>query len=406
MPIKAITGTPGAGKTLSALEELCKHVGVDPRDCKDSEDLIERLRKRENPRPVFVCNVEGLRPGIFEHLEDPLNWQDCPDGSLVLIDEAWQFMGAHTSEGRKDQRVLDLAKHRHRGFDFILTLQQPSQLSAFVRGLVGEHVHVSRKFGTDVTERFSWPAMCDDPNSIQQRKRGSGGIPWKYPKQVQGLYQSATVHTVKRKIPFRVLMLPVLGLLFLASLGFGAWKFKQFLFPAQPVPAAAAQRSEQPRAAQAKTEQVAQPAKRLTAEEWLEQQKPRVAEMPWSAPIFDNRPVLAEPRLFCYISGDQVSGECKCISEQGTKYTGLRDDRCRLIAKNGEPYNPYSRPGRILTTDSAGRSDAIGGGSSSSSSERVHEGASGGQGGPAARGVGDASFDGQQADYGAMRGFR
>lgn len=348
MPIKVITGTPGAGKTLSALEEVCKAVGVNPRDYRTADELIEALRNRQDTRPVFVSNVEGLKPGIFEPLPDPLNWQDCPDGSLILVDEVWQFLGSHLTEAKKDERVLALAKHRHRGFDFVFTCQQPSQLSSFVRGLVGDHVHVSRKFGTNITERFHWPAMCEEPNSLQQRKRGSGGIPWTYPPSVFGLYQSATLHTVKRKLPLRVLALPVLALAALGAIGFGAMKVKAFVGgDAAPVPAA--QRSEQPAAA---AQSPGQPPRTATPEEWIAKHVPRVPGMPWSAPIYDNRPPVAEPRLLCYISfKDTSAGRCRCVTERGSRYE-VDDATCRHVAEFGEPYNPYRREGRILATDS------------------------------------------------------
>lgn len=362
MPIKAITGTPGAGKTLSALEELSKAVGVDPRKCKDADELVDKLRNRENPRPVFVCNVEGLKEGLFDRLEDPLEWQDCPDGSLILVDEVWQFLGTQL-KAKDDPRVLELAKHRHRGFDFIFTLQQPSQLTSFVRGLVGEHVHVSRKFGTEMTERFTWPAMCDDPNSLYQRKRGSSA-PWTYPKQVMGLYQSATIHTVKRKLPLRVLALPLLAVVLVGAVVMGALKIKGFVMPAEVAAGEAAQRSEH--APPPSPPGQVQPASEvLTAAQWLERHTPRVSTMPWSAPLYDNRPAIADPRVFCMVAGEGEDEDCECRTEQGTRYT-VTFAECRFLAYNGEPYNPYRQHGRILTTDSGrpseGRSLGPGGG--------------------------------------------
>lgn len=348
MPIKAITGTPGAGKTLSALEELCKAVGVDPRKCKTADELVEKLRNRDNPRPVFVCNVEGLKPGLFDTLEDPLDWQDCPDGSLILVDEVWQFLGTQLKT-KDDPRVLDLAKHRHRGFDFIFTLQQPSQLTTFVRGLVGEHVHVSRKFGTELTERFVWPAMCDDPNSLYQRKRGSSAV-WSYPEAVKGLYQSATIHTVKRKLPLRVLALPALAVVLIASIVVGGMQIKSFISPAEATAGEPAERSEHGDPPPPTAPVQAQP-EALTADQWLERQTPRVATMPWSAPLFDGRPVVADPAIYCMAIGENGSDGCECRTEQGTRYQ-LEYAECRFLAFNGEPYNPYRRRDRILTTSS------------------------------------------------------
>jgi zona occludens toxin len=374
MPTKIYTGTPGAGKTLGAIEECCKIVGVDPRKYATAEALSDALRKRTDPRLIFVCNVKGLLPGIFDTLEDPLDWQDCPDGSVILVDEAWEFFGTHISEAKRDDRILQVAKHRHRGFSFIFTTQHPSQLVPHIRNLVDEHVHVSRKFGSDITERFTWASVCDDPNSIPQRKRGSGGIPWTFPKSVFGLYQSATVHTMKRKIPLRVLALPLLAVLGIALLAFGGWRLMKFATPAAEAHTApAAQRSEQQGTGVTQPSPAAKQDRTTayTAEEWRDQQamyaqkhQPRIDTHPWSAPIFDNRAAVAEPRLLCYVSyrDDEVDGKCKCFTEQATKYF-ISDESCRQVAENGEPYNPYRRPGRILTTDSGAPESRVGGGS-------------------------------------------
>jgi hypothetical protein len=50
---------------------------------------------------------------------------------------------------------------------------------------------------------------------------------------------------------------------------------------------------------------------------------------------------VSEPRLFCISTKDT----CHCATEQGTRPPYfVRDDVCRDIAENGEPYNPYKPP--------------------------------------------------------------
>jgi hypothetical protein len=244
MPIQLITGTPGAGKTTLALELLCEAAGLKPRSFKTADALIDALRQCKPPRPIYTWNVSGLVDDLpFKPIEDLLDWQSLPDGALILGDEAWEAFGTQT-DAKKDPRALELAKHRHRGMDFILTAQHPSQLSTFLRSLVGEHVHVSRRFGTKMTQKFTWTGCCDDPNGLGNRKRGSEVV-WTHHRPVQGLYRSATIHTVQRKFPARVLALPLLAVLAIGAGLFGASKVKAFVTPkAEPV--AAAQRSEQP----------------------------------------------------------------------------------------------------------------------------------------------------------------
>ena len=57
MPIKAISGVPGAGKTLLALEMCLTELGIKDQS---SPEAIQR-QLPEAKRPFAVCGVEGLR---------------------------------------------------------------------------------------------------------------------------------------------------------------------------------------------------------------------------------------------------------------------------------------------------------------------------------------------------------
>src|SRR5688572_6801210 len=204
MPIKAITGTPGAGKTLRALQELLSEAGV--KDQSSPAAISAGIQVVS--RPLVVCGVEGLVPGYFREIENPMDWQDLDDGSIVLVDEAWKWWGKHLAHIRTDPRYLALAEHRHRGFDFIITTQSPSQLQDHLRGLVGEHLHVTRKFGTSHTMCYQWPALQESPNGKSIKKEAIE-THWKHPAGLYGLYKSATQHTIKRKFPKKILLIPV-----------------------------------------------------------------------------------------------------------------------------------------------------------------------------------------------------
>ncbi|OQP75128.1 hypothetical protein IM53_018280 [Xanthomonas phaseoli pv. dieffenbachiae] len=66
--------------------------------------------------------------------------------------------------------------------------------------------------------------------------------------------------------------------------------------------------------------------------------------MPWTAEVFDQRPVVADPQVFCMSSmpaaSDPREAFCTCMTEQGTRYE-LSQPMCRTLARNGAPYNPY-----------------------------------------------------------------
>lgn len=69
--------------------------------------------------------------------------------------------------------------------------------------------------------------------------------------------------------------------------------------------------------------------------------------MPWTAPIYDQRPTVTDPQLYCISSmegldgqGNHAEASCRCMTEQGTLYE-LSQPECRTLARNGPVYNPY-----------------------------------------------------------------
>lgn len=346
MPIHAITGTPGAGKTLKALQTALQMVGV--RDQSSPEAIREGLRKAT--RPLVVCGVEGLVPGLFVEMDDPANWQDFEDGTVFLVDEAWKWWGAHIKGAHAEPAVLALAEHRHRGMDFVLTCQMPAQLLTHVRGLVGAHTHVTRKFGTNQTVVREWGSLIANPNSGAAHKLAEEKL-WAHPKEIFSLYQSATMHTIKRKIPLKVMLIPVMILVVLGCLGAAGVAVANFGSNSVEADAGAAVGE------QATDSGALDGGKRkdLTPEQWADQFEPRIAGIPQSAPAYDKREVKAVPRVFCMSSGagldalgEHREASVSCFTEQGTTYR-MEQGAARRHARMGEAYDHFREPdkGRV-----------------------------------------------------------
>ena len=326
MPITLITGVPGAGKTLSALQMAMKARGE---------------------REVFVCGVEGLKQGEFNELDDPREWQDCPDGSLIVVDEAWKWFGLDAQRATKlpdDPRIVALAEHRHRGFDFILTGQIPGQFCSYVKGQCGRHIHVVRKFGTTMAQRFEWGAVVASPNNTTERKRGTESA-WSYPKEVYSLYRSATLHTVKRKIPLKVLALPVVALLAVVLIVYGVTRFAGVGDNLQQSITGQGANAEGASATEHRAMPVAKGGVGIagltrwdTPEQYLLAHLPRIEGIPGSAPIFDDRVPKSEPRMYCV----QVGKSCGCYTEQVTPIK-VGKKMCMEAARFGV-YDPYREP--------------------------------------------------------------
>jgi len=342
MPIELFTGQPGNGKTALAVERL-----------------MQEAKKGE--RPIFAVGIDGLQPGLATPLEDARDWNKrdpvtgeyiVPNGSLIFVDEAWKWFG-HLHDATRQatpKHVLDLAEHRHRGLDFVWTTQQPNQLYPFVRGLIGTHHHVVRRFGTQIIDVFTWGELNEDIKSSAKRELAQRTTR-RLPSSVFGAYKSAEVHTIKARIPFKVLAVPVL---LLAAVVLGWWAFSVLrpdsfaetitgqetanaalaASPSNPVPVAQGSGSE---------------SKWKTLTDYARDHLPRFGTMPWTAPVFDQRSITADPQLYCMssLAGEDADGQqrepsCTCLTEQGTRYE-LSQPECRTVARHGMPYNPYRR---------------------------------------------------------------
>lgn len=351
--IELLTGLPGSGKTLRVVGRIKQFLA--------------------DGRPVFVCSPkpkdngpEGLRaltlPVTFwdeRNERSPHDWEDLPNGAVLVVDEAQEWFRTRRT-GLAPESVLAMEKHRHRGIDFLLTTQQPTYLDKHLRGLVGKHEHLVRNFQHESSNVFEFRECYDDVQDTRLRDRASYSL-WRFPKEDYALYQSAEVHTVKAKLPLKMKLYIVAGVVALGLFGFVGWKaYATWGTDAAP--------SARPSAGspapdgrggiglrQMFGDRSATSGGRRSyanAGELAEDILPRVPELPWSAPIFDGRRAQSDPEVFCMASGAGQDGSgkhreasCTCLSEQGTRYY-LPEASCRMIAKNGQAYNPFRRAER------------------------------------------------------------
>jgi zona occludens toxin len=304
--IRLFSGQPGHGKTVRA--------------------LLEAMEFKKQGRVVYAEGIKDLdldKTG-FLPLDNPKDWEKLPDGAVVLVDECYRHFPNRSAQSRTPDYIEALARHRHRGFDFLLVCQDPAkQLDPFLRGLVDTHTHVRRKFGTHNVVLKTWDHFQSNPLASDGRNQV-----WRYPKEVFTWYTSATMHTVKRSIPVWMwFLIPLVGFV-----AYVAWHIKSgnFLNDAQAQPVAAA-------GGPASAGHTAD-ASPLTTQQYIERNQPRIPGQPWTAPVFDERKPLANPEVYCISS----AVKCTCLTEQGTTYR-LSMKVCRDIARHGN-YNPYRQP--------------------------------------------------------------
>lgn len=321
------TGQPGHGKTLHAIDRA--------------------IEFKEKGRIVYVCNVRDFdydKTGMFKMTPEQFrDWTNfLPDGAVALVDEAYEheMLPKRPPGAKVPHHVEQLAKHRHRGIDFIFICQSPDkQCDVFTHDLIERHIHVRRRFGTKFVHLREFDRYEKNPEKgyplVVKRKA--------LPKRVFGTYKSTELDTTERRIPWYYIALAVL---LPATIIFWIWTFKGMGSrlggshePTQPAPqahhgAASANGALATVAASGAT-------RVLTLEDHIERFTPRVPSQPWTAPAYDDvlRLPSTPPRLFCMISGDRSTGRCACYTEQATAYR-IDIHECRTIAIKGQ-YEPF-----------------------------------------------------------------
>ncbi|MDR5891155.1 MULTISPECIES: zonular occludens toxin domain-containing protein [Halomonas] len=193
MSLHLITAVPGAGKTLRAIWMTLKLMDEHP------------------DRPVF-SNINGWNRAA----PIPDEWMDCPDGSVIVLDECQQRWRRYRNTGTPPAEIAELETHRHRGIDFILTCQNPSQVTSDVRALVEVHEHLMRrgKMGGALVYRFE--GVCHTNPMAHKGDADCEVSVWKHPKEVFAEYTSASIHTGTRRLPRILIIAPFV---FLGSAG-------------------------------------------------------------------------------------------------------------------------------------------------------------------------------------------
>lgn len=201
------TGTPGACKTLSAVEALAKMQARWGKNPEEARPIfvhgVKDLALPHAPVPVKEWREGGAKPPVMVP-----DWDAMPDGSWVLIDEAQSFFPPRSSAATPPPHVAWLNTHRHRGFDIEVITQHPKLIDGSLRALVGKHQHFRRLFGGQRSYCYEWDACSD---SLSGLNNAVGGY-YPFPKKAFQWYKSAEVHTKQKfKLP-KWLLIPVIGI--------------------------------------------------------------------------------------------------------------------------------------------------------------------------------------------------
>ncbi len=313
--ITLITGLPGNAKTLFALVHIKK-------------------RAEAEGREVYYNGINELKLPWTEF--DPKSWMNLPDGSIIVIDEAQDYFPKKANGSTLPDYYNELAKHRHKGFDFYLLTQHPTLIDNFPRKLVQQHFHAVRKFGMQRSTYYEWDKVAEFPERVAAQKNALNTIKFPYPKEAFGWYKSATVHTVKRKIPLKLILAV---LLVIALAGYAAWSFTHMtrsreVSPVQASSSAAASSSVSGATGQPVGQPGVTPAFDPVADarQWVNMATPRLVGLPQTAPKYDEltKPSRVPIPAACIQHGEK----CKCFTQQGTSMD-VQFNMCLEFARNG-----------------------------------------------------------------------
>lgn len=308
-----VTGQPGNGKTLYTIAH------------------VEEMRKQEN-RPVFYYGIPELTLDWFK-LEDPTKWNECPEKSIIVMDEVQKVMPPRAASTRPPPFVEPLETHRHKGYDIFFMTQDPSLVDNHIKKLAGEHVHLIRQFGRETADVFKMQKVQDPTNANLKRAQRSS---FPYPKQVYEWYKSADAHTHKKKLPLKYKLMFVLPFVCLAALGGGGKLLWDMAHPKgatqAKTEAAPDKKSSSSSAVMNGAASSSEPRHVMTSLEYVEQYRPRVSGLAYTAPVYDD---LTKPKRVP-VPAACVTGKnrCQCYTQQGTKLQ-VDAGQCAQIVRDG-----------------------------------------------------------------------
>lgn len=234
--LNLITGNPGNGKTLHTLQIVEKQRLEAITEKNDDGTL-----RYPNGRAVYQNGIHGLTLPWLP-LEDPRKWYECPNGSIVVIDEAWRAFPMRKPGDVAPRYIEEFATHRHHGFDIYLITQHRHQIDTFVRKMVTRHIHLERKHGAEHANVWQWEKETDTNSS--KRKEEALKTSWAYPKEIYNWYKSAEIHTVRKDFPWlKFWWMPPLAVLVIVLFVYGIHRLRHMgdvtgVTPASPAGAA------------------------------------------------------------------------------------------------------------------------------------------------------------------------
>jgi len=313
--IIVISGVPGTGKTLFALDYVLENF---------------------SDRSIYYNHIDGLKLPWTE-FEDAKKWFDLPEGSVIVIDEAHQVFEKTDGKSTPPRHISLLDEHRHHGYDIVLITQHPQDLNTYVRNRMGKFLLLERPVHQpEKCTVYEWPRYESHFHIPDVRQKASS-YTFNYPKKLYDQYKSATLHTVKRELPKgikRLIATAALCALALPFVGYAIFhKVSQARNPAPIISSEVNQDDYNPRQKRSYVQEGndRRITETTTGPEYFANYVPRIQGVPSTAPAFD---ALTQPRTFPTLQCIASEKKCWCYTQQATR-TDTPEGLCREIVNYG-----------------------------------------------------------------------
>lgn len=187
--------------------------------------ILERINEREGeqgflgllPVRTIYTNINNLKIDYVR--ANIYDWRECPDGSIIVIDEVQLVEPYDNQKDKSNPIVQELTIHRHRGFDFYFITQATSLLHPTVKELIGLHYHMTVPFGWR-TRVYQFGSARANPNAMTNKINCERKFDFNPPDRIFKLYKSTTINTHKKRFPikgFVILLLFIIACLFVIA---------------------------------------------------------------------------------------------------------------------------------------------------------------------------------------------
>lgn len=173
-----VSATPGTGKSCWVVKQITQWI----------EDPSNDGRK-------IYSNIAGLKIQGVE--VPPDDFRECPDGSIIVYDEA-QEIEHYSSDSRANNPIAKaLSKHRHRGFDIWFITQDPSLLHKYVLKNIYLHYYLWRPAQRQMIEIYTFARAIVTPTK-DDFKNAYDKVWWRFEEYYLQFYKSTVVNTSKK----------------------------------------------------------------------------------------------------------------------------------------------------------------------------------------------------------------